>query len=235
MTDREIISALAKKQNFIFQDLIDLVRVLRGEHGCPWDIEQTNNSIRNSIIDETYEFIEGLDSNNDELMCEELGDVLFQVVFHAAIKAENNVFDFNDIVNMLCKKMITRHPHVFGEIKVDNSTQVLTNWEKIKSDEKQRKTPYEQLDSVSKALPSLMRCAKLQSKAAKYNLTEKYNRTHYIDQLEDCICKINAGECDDKTLGELLFAACGIVRCHDKEPEEVLYRQNTLFVEQFKQ
>lgn len=235
MTDREIISALAEKQNFTFQDLIDLVRVLRGEHGCPWDIEQTNKSIRNSIIDETYEFIEGLDTDNDELMCEELGDVLFQVVFHAAIKAENNVFDFNDIVNMLCKKMITRHPHVFGEIKVDNSTQVLSNWEKIKSDEKQRKTPYEQLDSVSKALPSLMRSAKLQSKAAKYGLTENYDKNHYLDELQECILKIKAGGCDDEIFGKLLFASCGVVRCNSKEPEEILYRQNSKFVEKFKQ
>lgn len=233
MTDKEIITTLSTKELFDFNDLLDLVKVLRGENGCPWDKEQTNKSIRNSIIDETYEFIEGLDSDNDELMCEELGDVLFQIIFHASIKSDEKIFNIDDIINGICKKMILRHPHVFGETKVENSTQVLSNWEKIKSAEKQRKTPYEQLDSVSKALPSLMRCAKLQSKAIKYGLTGNNDTDKYISDTEICLEQIKKGNADSEILGKLLFAVSGIVRTKDFEPEEVLYHENSAFIEQF--
>ena len=150
-----------------YEDFLKVIEELRSEHGCPWDREQTNKSIRNCFIDETYEFIEGLDTDDNKLMCEELGDVLFQIIFHADIKSDNNSFDINEIIDGICKKMILRHPHVFGDVSVKNSGEVLVNWENIKNDEKSRKTPYEQLDSVSKSLPSMMRAQKLISKAKK--------------------------------------------------------------------
>ena len=103
---KQLIKELIAKDNYTFNDLCNLVSVLRSNDGCPWDREQTNKSIRNSIIDETYEFIEGLDDNNDGLMCEELGDVLFQIIFHSDIKSDNEAFDINDVINGICKKMI---------------------------------------------------------------------------------------------------------------------------------
>jgi tetrapyrrole methylase family protein/MazG family protein len=181
---KEVIKELLSKNNYNFDDLCNLVSVLRSEEGCPWDREQTNKSIRNCIIDETYEFIEGLDTDDDKLMCEELGDVLFQVVFHSDIKQDNNVFDIGNVIDGICKKMILRHPHVFGTVNVADSAEVLVNWENIKNDEKQRKTPLEQLQSVSKALPSLMRAQKLQSKAAKNNLIEKASFDTAIEEAE---------------------------------------------------
>ena len=163
----EAIKYLVSKSKYSFDDLCLLVGVLRSENGCPWDREQTNKSIRNCFIDETYEFIEGLDNDDNELMCEELGDVLFQIIFHADIKSDDYTFSINNVVDGICKKMILRHPHVFGDVSVANSGEVLVNWENIKNDEKSRKTPYEQLDSVSKSLPSMMRAQKLISKAKK--------------------------------------------------------------------
>ncbi len=235
MTELELIKELSLKENFNFQDLLNLVKILRSEHGCPWDREQTNKSVRNAIIDEGYEFIEGLDNDDDVLMCEELGDVLFQVIFHAQIKSEGNVFDIDDIINGICKKMVLRHPHVFGEVCVDNSEQVLSNWEKIKNKEKQRKSPYEQLDSVSKSLPSLMRASKIQSKAEKTSLQEQKSTDYYISQLKDTLETLKESDAPGEQLvAELLFASAGIARTLGLEAEEVLYKKNNAFVEQFK-
>ena len=230
----KVIESLMSKSSYNFDDLCDLVTVLRSENGCPWDREQTNKSIRNCIIDETYEFIEGLDNEDNELMCEELGDVLFQIVFHSDIKRDNGAFNVNDVIDGICKKMIIRHPHVFGDVNVKNSDEVLVNWENIKNDEKKRKTPYEQLDSVAKSLPSLMRAQKLISKAQKNNLIECADFDSAISDVKECLDNlknINDREC----LGELLFKICSLARYMDVEAEEILYVENEKFLKRFAQ
>ena len=233
MTTKETMLRLLKTEHFTFDDLCDLVAVLRSDIGCPWDREQTNQSIRNCIIDETYEFIEGLDNDDDKLMCEELGDVLFQVVFHSDIKSSQGVFDSGDVIDGICKKMILRHPHVFGDVSVENSAEVLVNWDNIKNDEKSRKTPYEQLDSVSKSLPSLMRAQKLQSKAVKNNLIEKPSKNECLDKIIEAASKLKNSD-DLDALGELMFYAAGIAADLGCEAEEILYRYNDNFQTKFK-
>ncbi|MBQ7398922.1 MAG: MazG family protein [Clostridia bacterium] len=229
---KNIIKNLLEKSEYNFDDLCRLVYVLRSEDGCPWDREQTNKSIRNCFIDETYEFIEGLDREDDKLMCEELGDVLFQIIFHSDIKRDNKCFDINDVIDGICKKMILRHPHVFGTVNVENSAEVLVNWENIKNHEKQRKTPYEQLDSVSKALPSLMRAQKLQSKAAKCGLLEKADFEESVKNANRALSALKeSGNSED--LGKLLFSITQIADSMDVEAEEILYIENDNFIKKF--
>ena len=232
LTPKEAIKYLLSKDTFSFDDLCILVSVLRSEDGCPWDREQTNKSIRNCFIDETYEFIEGLDNDDNKLMCEELGDVLLQIVFHADMKNDDSTFNINDVIDGICKKMILRHPHVFGDITVENSGQVLANWEVIKNDEKQRKTPYEQLDSVSKSLPSLMRARKLLSKAEKCGLRESRDFDDIIDSMQNSLERLKNNR-NSEDLGRLLFDACDISRKLDVESEEILYIENEKFLNNF--
>ena len=229
---KEAIEILLSKDKYSFDDLCSLVSVLRSEDGCPWDREQTNKSIRNCMIDETYEFIEGLDNDDDTLMCEELGDVLFQIIFHSDIKKDESVFSVQDVIDGICKKMIMRHPHVFGNVSVNNSGEVLVNWENIKNDEKKRKTPYEQLDSVARTLPSLMRCQKLQSKAVKTKLVEEMSFDEQIDIAQAKLDELK-NKRDSATLGELLFSICSISRTLDVESEEILYIENEKFLNKF--
>lgn len=229
MTDIEL---LLSKKNYSFDDLCLLVSVLRSENGCPWDREQTNKSIRNCMIDETYEFIEGLDNDDDKLMCEELGDVLFQIIFHSDIKSDDNTFAIGDVIDGICKKMILRHPHVFGNTSVENSSEVLVNWENIKNHEKKRKTPYEQLDSVSKSLPSLMRSQKLQAKAEKTGLVDKSIFESEISKVETALSNLKISK-NKEDVGKLLFAVCGVSKSLDVEAEETLYIENENFLSKF--
>ena len=155
------------KQKYNVEDLVEIMRILRSENGCPWDREQTHESIRKNFIEETYEVIEAINKADSHLLCEELGDVLMQVVFHAQMEAEKQVFDFSDVADGVCKKLIERHPHVFGDVEVQSADDVLVNWDKIKSAKKQRKTTADKMQSVPRELPALMRADKIQSQAAK--------------------------------------------------------------------
>ena len=226
---------LKSKEHYSFEDLCLLTRVLRSEIGCPWDGEQTNKSVRNAFIDETYEFIEGLDADDNKLMCEELGDVLFQIVFHCCIKSETDEFDESDVIDGICKKMILRHPHVFGDTDVKNSAEVLVNWENIKNDEKQRKTPYERLKSVAVSLPSLMRSQKLYSKACKYGLCEKKNAPESLDEAEKIIADMKKDGVNADNISHLLSVCTEISESAGVDAEEALYRANNAFTEQFRE
>ena len=163
---------LKNKERHNIHDLVDIMVLLRGEGGCAWDREQTHESIRNNLIEETYEVVEAIDKSDMALMREELGDLLLQVVFHARIAEEEGYFNFDDVANDICAKLILRHPHVFGDIKADTAEKVLDNWDKIKMKSKDQKTSREVLESVSKSLPSLMRAQKLASKVRKRSIDE---------------------------------------------------------------
>ena len=160
------IARLMTQENYNFQDLCDVVTILRGEGGCPWDREQDHHSVRKGMIEECYEVVEAIDRDDPELLREELGDVLLQVVFHADMEKDVGRFDIDDVANDECVKMIRRHPHVFGTVQVDNSDEVLSNWEVIKKEEKQRLTLAEQLRAIPPMLPALMRAQKVGRKAA---------------------------------------------------------------------
>ncbi len=163
----ELKNKLKTEQIHDFTSLRELVEVLRSEGGCPWDREQTHKSIRADIIEETYEVIEAIDNDDAHLLQEELGDVMFQVMFHSHIEEETGNFTVDNVVNDICQKMIDRHPHVFADTHVDGSAEVLDNWEKIKKEEKSRKTTRESMQAVPKQLPTLMRVQKIAKKARK--------------------------------------------------------------------
>ena len=145
--------------------LVDVMRILREPGGCPWDREQTHQSIRSNFIEEVYEFLEAVDNEDYENMCEELGDVLMQVVFHARMAEEAGKFDMQDVIDGVVDKLIRRHPHVFGDTSVKDSAEVLVNWDAIKKEEKQERKHV--LDGVAQGLPALLRAYTLQRKAAK--------------------------------------------------------------------
>ena len=130
------------KDKYSIDDLRQIIEILRSENGCPWDKVQTHESIRTDLIEETYEVCEGIDKNSPEMLREELGDLLLQIVFHAQIERENGTFDFDDVCNDICQKLVYRHPHVFGEVKVDGSEEVLKNWDALKRESKHQEYLY---------------------------------------------------------------------------------------------
>ena len=156
-----------QKNKYSINDFISVVHRLRAPGGCPWDMEQTHKSIRRDFLEETYEALEAIDCEDPAMLREELGDVLLQVVFHCIIEEEENRFTFDDVVNDITEKMIVRHPHVFADTKVGGVDDVLTNWDSIKKETKGQKSDKEMLQSVSKAMPALMRNQKVQKKAGK--------------------------------------------------------------------
>ncbi|HPP36832.1 MAG TPA: nucleoside triphosphate pyrophosphohydrolase, partial [Clostridiales bacterium] len=155
------------KEKYGFDDLLEIMARLRGENGCPWDKEQTHESLRIYMIEETYEVLEALDSGDKGRFCNELGDLLLQIVFHAQIAKENGDFDIGDVTTEVCKKLISRHPHIFGNVKADTAEEVIENWEAIKKKEKKLKSQTGVLKDVPKNLPALMRSYKVQQKAAQ--------------------------------------------------------------------
>ena len=148
------------------EDLVRIIRILRGENGCPWDRVQTHASIRMDMLEEAYEAADAIDKKDMKNLCEELGDMLMQVVFHAEIETEQGGFTMGDVIQGICEKMIYRHPHVFGSGKADTAEEVLINWEELKKKEKRQETQTEVMQSVPEALPALIRARKVQKKAA---------------------------------------------------------------------
>ncbi len=205
---------LILKSNYTFDDLIKIMEILRSDEGCPWDKEQTHKSIRRNLIEETYEVIEAIDTDNYELMCEELGDLLLQVVFHSKIAEDEGEFNINNVADGICKKLILRHPHIFADIKADTSEEVLNNWDKIKIIEKSQKSDREVLASVSKSLPALIRADKVLSKAKKLGY-DTIGFDKYIAENSDKLTK-------EEYVGEVLMAAVSLAKSLDVEPEQAL-------------
>ena len=230
--------AFTFKQKYTVDDLVEIMRILRSEDGCPWDREQTHESIRKNFIEETYEAIEAINKQDSHLLCEELGDVLMQVVFHAQMEAEKQVFDFSDVAHGVCKKLIERHPHVFGETEVHSSDEVLRNWEQIKSASKSRKTVTDKMQSVPRELPALMRADKIQRQAAKvgFDWDELSDATKKISEEETELSAAIAANDRANTveeLGDLLFAVVNVARKLDIDPEEALTKATDKFQTRF--
>lgn len=226
------------KDHYDIDDLIGIVRVLRSENGCPWDKVQTHQSIRSDFIEEVYEVIEAIDMNSAEMLREELGDVLLQVVFHAQIKTEENVFGFGDVCNDICQKLIIRHPHVFGEVKVDGCDQVLTNWEQIKQQTKGQTTFTETLESVPKTFPSLMRAQKVGKRAAKAGM-DFADVKDALERLKSEIAELEAAIAENSPekiadeLGDVLFSCTNVARKTGVDSETVLNESTEKFIRRF--
>ena len=155
------------KDSYDLRDFIALIDYLRSPKGCPWDREQTHESIRRNVLEEAYEVCEAIDEGSPEHLCEELGDLLMQVIFHASMAKDEGAFDMDAIADMACKKLVHRHPHVFGEVAADTPEKVLENWDAIKRADRAQQTAASAMDGVSHGLPGLMRSEKIQNKAAK--------------------------------------------------------------------
>lgn len=232
------------RADFVFKpaydilDLLQIMSLLRGENGCAWDREQDHHSIRNNFIEETYEAIEAIDREDATLLREELGDVLLQVVFHAQMESEKGVFDFRDVCDGICRKLIHRHPHVFGQAEVTDARQVLENWEEIKRQEKAQDTATSTLEGVSPALPALIRSSKVQHRAAKvgfdYPQVEDAlaHLKSEIAELEAAMTSCNDEEISEE-LGDLLFSVVNVARKLGRNAEEALYRSTDKFIRRF--
>lgn len=162
------------EKKYTYEEFLEIIAQLRSENGCPWDKEQTHESLKACLLEESYELVEAIQNKDVPNMREELGDVLLQVVMHAQIAKEDNEFTMEDVVNDIATKMVYRHPHVFGEMKdVNTSEDVLVNWEKLKQQEKNEETPLKAMERVAKALPALTRGQKVYRKAKKSNLVNE--------------------------------------------------------------
>lgn len=243
------------KSRYGIDDLLKIMKILRSENGCPWDKVQTHESIRTDLIEECYEVCEGIDSNSPEILKEELGDLLMQVVFHAEIEAEQNSFDFNDVCNDICQKLIFRHPHVFGEgdkkIKADTEDEVLKNWDALKKASKQQNTYTETLESVPKTFPALLRGEKVCKRAARAGLPINNANT-----VEKCVEKIKAyldvlirrastelmdkGEISEEfaqiqhIMGKILLSFCNLNRILKIDGEKALTYSTNQFIMAFR-
>ena len=222
-----------RKQRYTAQDLVRIVALLRDPvNGCPWDKEQTHQSIRANFIEETYEALEAIDLADAHLLEEELGDVLLQVALHCQMEAEQGTFDFDSVCDGICKKLIYRHPHVFGDTVAETTGEVLSNWEALKNAEKERTTAKSRLESVPAAFPALMRAAKVQKRAGAYGFAYPDAAAALAD-LESELAELKeamaTGEGVQWELGDVLFAAANLGRMLGQDSEQALSEATTRF------
>ena len=200
-----------RKEQYTLEDLMEIVRILRHPGGCPWDIEQTHASVRRNLLEEAYEAAEAIDEDSVPHMQEELGDVLLQVFFHASIEEDAGRFTLDDVADGICRKLIYRHPHVFGEVSVHSTGEVLSNWEKLKQREKGQSSLADTVDAVPKSFPALWRAEKMQRKAT--------NGGYPTEKLLPTEAPANPQE----AIGDQLFAAVLKAREAGVDPEMALH------------
>ncbi|MGG3560793.1 nucleoside triphosphate pyrophosphohydrolase [Neobacillus rhizosphaerae] len=222
-----------------FSKLREIIAILRGPDGCPWDKKQTHESLKRYLIEETYEVIDAIDSGDIDHLIEELGDVLLQVMLHAQIGADDGYFSVDDVIEGLSAKMIRRHPHVFGNGKAENAEEVVQNWQEIKEQEK-GKVPASILEGVSKSQPNLLRAYELQKKAAKVGfdwqeITPALEKVK--EELDEFIDELNGTDeglqLAKKEFGDILFAFVNVARFLNIHPEEALFETNEKFIRRF--
>lgn len=211
------------KETYTAEDLVAIIAQLRDPvQGCPWDKVQTHQSIRMNFLEEAYEAVDAIDLQDPHLLCEELGDVMMQVAFHAQIEQEAGRFTWQDVCDGVCRKLIARHPHIFG------GEQGIKDWDALKNKEKGRLTLQDDLDSVPNALPALMRAAKLQKRAARYEQHCKADAS-VVSQAARKVQTAAGPEEAEQAVGALLFAAVALARQAGVDPEQALQRQNQAF------
>ena len=226
------------KPSYRFQDLIEIVRILRHPGGCPWDQEQTHRSIRRNFIEEACEVAEAIDEGDPEHLKEELGDVLLQVLFHTSIEEDAGNFNLDDVADGVCKKLIYRHPHVFGDVTVSSTGEILSNWEELKKKEKHQETQADAVDAVARTLPALWRAEKIKKKVAKAGF-DWPDVSGALDKLSEELDELKAAALTgmgDPTeeLGDLLLAAVSVARFLEADPEDALHRACDKFSARFR-
>ena len=225
-----------QKPSYDVTDLVEIVRILRAPGGCPWDREQDHHSIRRDLLEEAYEVAEAIDEESPEHLKEELGDLLLQVVMHARMEEEAGRTDLAGVADGICKKLIYRHPHVFGDVTVTGTGEVLANWDELKKKEKHQETAADSVDAVARSLPGLWRAEKIQKKAAKVGFDwdsvdgamDKLREE--TDELQTAIAE---GSNVSEELGDLLFAAVKVARFFHIDPEEALEGTCEKFIRRF--
>ena len=226
------------KDKYNIEDLIRIVEVLRAPGGCPWDREQTHQSIKKNFIEETYEVIEAINKDDAEGLREELGDVLLQVLLHCQMESEKGVFDFNDVANDLCKKLVVRHPHVFGEKSAQNEAEALERWDEIKLKTKGMKKQSEAMLKVPREFPALMRAQKIQEKAAKagFDWNDENGAIEKlleeINELKNALSGGNQNEISDE-MGDVLFSCVNISRFAKSDAKESLSASTDKFLSRY--
>lgn len=219
------------------KNLIDVVAKLRAPDGCPWDREQTHKSLKPNMLEEAYETIDAIDSNDMDNLREELGDVLLQVVLHAQIASEEGAFNIEDVAKELKEKLIHRHPHVFGNEKVSSTSDVLKNWDKLKQEEKTYRTSV--MDGISKAQSALMSAQKISKKAVKTGFEWPNEQALYdciFSEYEEFKDAKQEGDKDhmEEEFGDILFATVNLARWNKIDAEQALIRANKKFMTRFR-
>ena len=224
--------------NYNISDLLKIMEILRSENGCPWDREQNHVSIRQNLLEEAYEAADAIDLNDSDLLCEELGDVLLQVVFHSQMEREVGGFTFDDVADRICKKLIYRHPHIFSDVVAETSEEVLQNWDNLKRKAKNQQTFSDTLHAVPKSFPALMRSQKVGSRAkrAGYDYSDVNGALSDLkSELAELEQAIKAGDKANisEELGDLLFATVNCARHLDVDSEQALAASCDKFIERF--
>lgn len=226
-----------QKDFYTVSDLREIVRLLRAPGGCPWDREQTHESIRRNFLEEAYEVAEAIDEGNAQHLQEELGDVLLQVMFHSCIEEELGRFTLDEVADTVSKKLIFRHPHVFGDVTVEGTGEVLTNWEELKRKEKGQETHADALDAVARSLPALWRSEKVQKKAKKagFDWPDVQGAMDKLrEEVEELTEALREETNPQEELGDLLFAAVNVARFLSADPEETLHSACDKFATRFR-
>lgn len=226
-----------RKPRYGYEDLLEIIRLLRSPEGCPWDSVQTHRSIRRGMLEEAYEAAEAIDTGDTALLKEELGDVLMQVVFHADIEKDAGHFTMDDVCDGVVKKLLFRHPHVFGDGQAETAERVGVSWEQLKRQEKGQKTAADTLDSVARSLPGTWRAEKLQKKAADVGFDWR-SVDGALDKLDEEVRELHrAVETNGNVpedLGDVLFAAVKVGRFCGVDPEEALHGTCEKFIRRFR-
>ncbi len=226
------------KDNYDINDFLRLITVLRSPGGCPWDRKQTHESIKKNFIEETYEVVEAINKADAQSLREELGDVLLQVAMHSEMESEKGSFDFNDVVNDICKKLVVRHPHVFGDVAAQSSDEALQSWDQVKLKTKGMKKQSEAIIKVPREFPALMRAQKVQEKAAKAgfdwdNVNGAVEKLHEeIDELETALAA-GVGKDIEEEFGDVLFSCVNVSRFIRADSEEALTASTDKFIKRY--
>ncbi len=221
------------------QRLVEVMRRLRAPDGCPWDRKQTHESLKKNLIEEASEFLDAIDEADDAHMKEELGDLLMQAVLHAVIAEERSAFNFEDVAHDITEKMIRRHPHVFGDEKVESVDDILTLWQNVKKEEKNGQVPTSVLARIPHSLPGLMRAEKMQRKAAEVSFDWKEEqdvRAKLEEEFKEVCSAFQSGNEDaiDEELGDLMFTIVNLARFRKRATaEELLQRSSDKFQRRF--
>lgn len=229
-----------EKKKYTYQDLKDIIELLRSENGCAWDREQTHESLVPSLIEETYELVEAIQNKDTANLKEELGDVLMQVMMQSQIANEASEFTMEDVIDGIASKLVYRHPHVFKQGEETNNTEeILENWEKLKKKEKKQETQTESMDQVARALPALMRAYKVQKKAAEVGFTwDSYEPIldKVFEEIEELKIEIKQRRLDkmNEELGDVLFSMVNLSYFLEINPEFALTNSTEKFINRFR-